>query len=379
MIAKILIEGEIGEDTTLLDVMSQYRNIANPESVEVYINSIGGSVEVGNAIYDYLRALPVPVKTIAHKAYSIAASIFMAGSERVVAQGADVLMIHFPFVMGFTGRSEDLQEMSKKLKTLENDFVSFYKSHLDIDENTIRNLLSTDTFMSGDEAFSLGFATTLEIPLQAVAYFDKEKTSPEEANINNKKKSIMSKFDELIKAVKGFISDTEVVALVLQDANGLEITFPDVADDASPIIGDMATIEGQPANGEYLSPTGETWVFLEGALTEIKPSVEESPEEEAARLEQERLDAEAATEDTLSAEQIQELLKETFASATKESNKALEAVKAAYDVQLAKIKSDNEAEIVALKKLIGSPEYKDEKDEKTKTKKSNSLATIFRG
>ena len=189
----------------------------------------------------------------------------------------------------------------------------------------------------------------------------------------------MSKFDELIKAVKGFISDTEVVALVLQDANGLEITFPDVADDASPIIGDMATIEGQPANGEYLSPTGETWVFLEGALTEVKPAVEETPEEEAARLEQERLDAEAATEDTLSAEQIQELLKETFASATKESNKALEAVKAAYDVQLAKIKSDNEAEIVALKKLIGSPEYQNEKDEKTKAKKSNSLATIFRG
>jgi ATP-dependent protease ClpP protease subunit len=385
MIAKIYIEGEIGVDSTLLDVMTQYKNFAEPESVEVHINSIGGSVEVGNAIYDFLKGLQIPVKTITNMAYSIAANIFMAGDERVVRQGDDVLMIHFPFVMGFTGGSEDLSEMSKKLKTLENEMVSFYKGHLDIEDTTLRNLLSTDTFISGDEALSLGFATTLELPLKAVAYFKKE--TSDEANINNEKKSIMSKFDELIKAIKNFgkPEDAEVVSLVLQDANGVEITFPDVADDAAPAIGDAATIDGEPANGEYVSPEGETWVFTEGALSEVKPAedVEETPEEEEARLEQERLDAEAAaatSEDTLSPEQINTLLEEIFGKAAKINQEAIDALKAEYDARLAKIREDNEAEIVALKKLIGSPENPDNPSDsdKKKNKKSNSLANILR-
>jgi ATP-dependent protease ClpP protease subunit len=389
MIAKIYIEGEIGYDSTLLDVMTQFKNFANPESVEVHINSIGGSVKVGNDIYNYLKNLPIPVTTIANMAYSIAATIFMAGNTRIALQGADRLMIHFPFVMGFTGGSEELTDMSKQLKTLEGDMIKFYSGYLpDIDAATISNLLENETFISGDEAFALGFATQLDIPLQAVAYFGD--TRPEKSiNNNNDKNAIMTKFNELIEAIKGFKiggsteGSGELVSLVLQDANGVEITFPDVAEDAVPVVGDSATVDGQPAEGEYLSPEGSKWIFAGGILTELVPAEEETPEEEAARLEQERLDAEAAAAnadtlpEVLSAEELNSLLAELFAKAGAEVEAKLIAL---YDVKLQAIEDANKAEIVALKKLIGSPEIEETPEEiAAKNKlKGNSLAQTLR-
>ena len=126
MIAKIYVKGEIGVDCTLLSVMAQFGAFENPVAVEVYIDSLGGGVAEGNAIYDYLKKLPIPVKTIATRAYSIAANVFMAGEIREVQAGSDKLMIHFPFVQKFSGRAPDLAEMSKVMKNLENEMLSFH-------------------------------------------------------------------------------------------------------------------------------------------------------------------------------------------------------------------------------------------------------------
>lgn len=380
MIAKIYIDGEIGTDVDLLGVMTQYKNFSNPEKLEVHINSNGGSVKVGNDIYNFLKNLQIPVTTIATKAYSIAASIFMAGDERVVERGKDAIMIHFPFVMGFTGRADDMEKMGRKLKDLEDEMIEFYSNHLpSIDKTTISNLLGNETFLSGDEAYSLGFATALEVPLAAVAYFeDKPKIS-----INNKS-SIMTKFDELIEAIKGFkISGssessnneaTEPKALVLQDANGTEINFPDVAEDAMPEVGDDATVDGAPAEGEFIATDGSKWIFTAGKLSEIIPAeVEESENPEAMEVKDEE-----TLEPFMSQEELEKVLEQLFA---KTATDTMDEIIALYDAKLAKIESDNKAEITALRKLIGSPEHEESKHENININKNkgNSLAQLLRG
>ena len=244
MLAKIYITGVIGEDVSLLDVMRQYKSFSNPTSVEVIIDSVGGSVDVGQSIFSYLRNLQIPVKTYAKRAYSIASVIFMAGDEREVEQGQERLMIHFPFVQNASGGSKELEDLTKQLKALESDFIKFYGIYTGIDADTIKTLLENETFLSGDDAFDLGFATTVSIPLAAVAYY-----TPEEINDTKTNKNvIMKNAEKLIKALQVFVSPkevpTEIVALVLQDANGIEITFPAVADDAMPEVGDTATVDG---------------------------------------------------------------------------------------------------------------------------------------
>ena len=46
-----------------------------------------------------------------------------------------------------------------------------------------------------------------------------------------------------------------------------------------PQVGDVATVDGEPAEGDYLMPSGETYVFAAGELTEIIAA--EGEEEEA--------------------------------------------------------------------------------------------------
>jgi len=359
MIAKIYVDGVIGEDTTLLDVVRQFKSYQNPESIEVHINSVGGSVDTGQAIFSFLRNAGLPVHTIAHMAYSIAATIFMAGDEREVPEGADRLMIHMPFVQNATGNSSDLDSLVKHLKSIESEFVKFYSTYTNVDEDTVRNLLENEQFLSSDEAFELGLATLISVPFKAVAFFDKEDSKKETINKN----VIMKNAELLIAALKTFVKGKEdVVALVLQDANGVEINFPDRMEDEVVEVGDKAEIDGQPASGEVVMPDGSTLVFENGILSEVKPAEGEGEEEveEAAEANADEVEGDVeveveANEGEESDLDFEVLLEELF-------NKAKEDLSVEI-AGLTKINEDLSAEIVSLKKLIGSGDVEVEKKE----------------
>jgi len=68
---------------------------------------------------------------------------------------------------------------------------------------------------------------------------------------------------------------------VIQDATGSEIDFIDLPDDSTIEVGAMATVQGKPAEGEFLLPDGFTYVFTAGELTEI---IEPEEDAEAAAL-----------------------------------------------------------------------------------------------
>ena len=55
--ATIYINGVIGEDTKLLDVIRQFKSFSNATEVEVQIDSVGGCVDTGMSIFNYLRNL----------------------------------------------------------------------------------------------------------------------------------------------------------------------------------------------------------------------------------------------------------------------------------------------------------------------------------
>ena len=61
----------------------------------------------------------------------------------------------------------------------------------------------------------------------------------------------------------------KILALVLQDATGVEVNFPDLDTDEIPEIGDHAEIDNKAIDGEYIFPSGDTYVFVNGRLTEI--------------------------------------------------------------------------------------------------------------
>jgi chromosome segregation ATPase len=73
----------------------------------------------------------------------------------------------------------------------------------------------------------------------------------------------------------------------------MEIDFGDEIETAEQIaVGATATVDGSPASGDYVLPSGEVYVFESGSLTEIKPVEEEGEENEeveALKAENEQL------------------------------------------------------------------------------------------
>lgn len=348
--ASIHITGIIGNGEgqfSLKNVISQFKAFENPTEAEFIIDSVGGSVEVGESIGKYIENLQIPTTTIAVKAYSIAAHIFMSGQTRLVEDTAKPLMIHLPLIPEFGGRSNDFQAAADYLKGEEKKFTDFYSSKLDLDKDTIYALLSQETFLSGQEAIEMGFATGIRTQdFKAVAFHDPKQ--PETKNMT--KETFLTKLANAL----GFETEQkpEPVALVLQDANGVEIDFTELAEGDTPEVGAKAEIDGKPAEGEHVSPDGSKWVFEGGELKEIIPAESEEEEEEDAPAEDSPV---VAKEEEIDIDALIEKIVNGTA---------------------AKMQDKLDAQAIELKKLIGSKEIEvstQETNSKTQTKSKNYL------
>lgn len=290
MVGKIFISGEIGVDCTLLDVVKQVKSQSDSTSFYVKIDSVGGYVNTGDDIYNYLVTLDAttPITTYSEKAYSIASKVYMAGSTRIMPEGADkVLMIHLPW-MDCQGTHQVITDYLKDLKTKENELVAFYSKAINVDEDTILSLLQNDTYLTAQEALELGFATQLQQSQIAMA----------KLNNNNEKEiikeSLMTKLERKIDSIMNMLTGKSSIKaeLTLQDATGVEIVFPDLESSAKPSVDDKAKVNSKPAEGDYTLPDGTVLKFVEGAVTEIVAPVEEEEKE----TEVETLDVEVKAE-----------------------------------------------------------------------------------
>jgi len=293
MEGNIFIKGEIGETLHLVDVISQVENQKEATMFNVYINSVGGSVDVGFDIYNYLISLNVPIKVIGQEIVASAATlIFMAGSVRELEQGTD-FMIHLPW--GYAeGTAQEISDYSEMLKRYEKKIVDFYIKTTGLNEEAIRPLLNYETWLSPKLANDLKFTTSVadNIPVLAKANFNFKLDN----KMTDEQKGMFTKLFEKVDAIFSKVNVT-VKNIVLQDANGIEVEFPDVAEGEMPIVGEStALVDGTPAEGEYLMPDGQTYIFVGGVLTEIVEAQVDDNAEKIAELEKQLADAKAEIE-----------------------------------------------------------------------------------
>ena len=135
-VAKSLkIYGSISEvklyesDVTPTDVKDFISGLDTDEELNVFINSYGGHVSAGLAIYHTIKAHKgnTTVK-IDGFACSIASVIAFSGDTLIVPDSS-VMMIHLPYV-GIVGNKLDLQEEIKALETIENSLLNVYTNNL---------------------------------------------------------------------------------------------------------------------------------------------------------------------------------------------------------------------------------------------------------
>lgn len=203
---EINIMGYIGDDwddsdTTITRVQKKL-NIAAGNDVTVNINSFGGSMFEGVAIYNALKQYEgkVTVKNLGIAA-SAASLIAMAGDE-IQMSDASFLMIHNSWVFA-AGNRHEMTALIKNLTSFDDAMAGIYSKKMGIDKEEIQKLMDEETYISGESAIEQGIATSLFDP-SASAVKDKSKIAAHKVDELLAKQGVpRSKRRELLKEIKG--------------------------------------------------------------------------------------------------------------------------------------------------------------------------------
>lgn len=130
------------------------------DAINVHINSGGGEVAEGLAIYNMLKNHPAKVKTYCDGfACSIASVIFMAGDERIM-NNASLLMIHNAWTYT-AGNSAELRKTADDLDVITQGSIAAYMSGVNISEDELKAMLDAETWILPEQALEMGFATSV--------------------------------------------------------------------------------------------------------------------------------------------------------------------------------------------------------------------------
>lgn len=160
----ITIYGIVGEDwwgegNTVKRVDAALRAIGD-KPVTVYINSPGGDMFEGIAIYNRLLEHSQEVTTkVLGLAASAASVVAMAGSKREIAKSA-FLMIHNCWTY-FAGNRHAIRDLADTMEEFDQAMIGVYADTSGQDEKDIEKMLDAETYMNGTTAVEKGFATGL--------------------------------------------------------------------------------------------------------------------------------------------------------------------------------------------------------------------------
>lgn len=130
-------------------------------NINVHINSYGGDVSEGLAIYNTLRTSGKNITTICDGfACSAASVVFMAGEKRIMSP-ASLLMIHNAWTVA-VGNSDELRKQANDLETITQASVEAYKMVATISEEEIKELMDNETWILPEDAKAWGFATDID-------------------------------------------------------------------------------------------------------------------------------------------------------------------------------------------------------------------------
>lgn len=163
---EIILTGGV-DPQTMISLLKQlmYLNKTDPDKeITLYINSPGGEVTSGLAVYDYMKMMKAPLRTVCvGTAASMGAILFLAGDKREMFPRSK-LMIHDPAPGGGTMAGMKPAEMEEQLHCLKKTqkilceiiAETTGKPLEDVQDKTCR-----DSFFDAEEAIAFGLATAI--------------------------------------------------------------------------------------------------------------------------------------------------------------------------------------------------------------------------
>lgn len=189
--AEILIYDEIGYwGITAKKFVSDLKDISGATSINLRINSPGGDVFDGIAIYNALKGLGIPITTyIDGLAASMASVIAMVGNPVIMPENA-MMMVHKPWGAS-SGDANAMRDYADLLDKVESVLIPAYTAKTGKSHDEIAALLEEETWLSGAECVAHGFADQLIESVRAMACIESKR---------------IEEFERMPESLKGMIT-----------------------------------------------------------------------------------------------------------------------------------------------------------------------------
>ena len=141
--------------------------IPETDTIELHINSYGGSVKEGVAIYNQLKRKKCKeiVAYVDGFAYSIASVILQAADRRIMGLGTS-LLIHNMWLQ-VAGNAEDLRKAADDLDVLMESNRQIYLEKINISEDELIEMMNAETYLTPEQAVEMGFADEISTDKKA--------------------------------------------------------------------------------------------------------------------------------------------------------------------------------------------------------------------
>jgi ATP-dependent Clp protease protease subunit len=155
----IFITGQVEDHmSTLIVAQLLFLESESPtKDIHLYINSPGGVVTSGMAIYDTMRYIKPKVATYCIGQACSMGSLLLTGGEKGMryALKNSRIMIHQP-LGGYQGQATDIQIHANEILKIKNKMTDLYVKHTGQPIGIVKKSLERDNFMSADEAKKFG-------------------------------------------------------------------------------------------------------------------------------------------------------------------------------------------------------------------------------
>ena len=291
---EVVLSGEVGTwDVSARKIADAIEDRTSAPLV-IKINSVGGDVFEGFAIYNAIKNHQGPTTAIVEGLAASAGSLIAISADMCIVRPASLMMLHNPHTVA-AGESKDLRQSAEVLDKVRDIMVQRYKNKTGQSEESLIEMLDAETWLTPEEAVELGFADKVDYSEEQVgglhsslitkitAMF-KTKSQIVEALTSDEIKDLALGLDvsaklELVKALADNVEGVNEVCVKLGEGEEKYMSSPEVAvipmDDHALLI----------ALGS-----------LEERVAEEPEAMEEEEEEEAMYEEEEEAQASVETE-----------------------------------------------------------------------------------
>jgi ATP-dependent Clp protease protease subunit len=155
----IFVTGPIEDSVaSLITAQLLYLEAENPKKeIAMYINSPGGLVTAGLAIYDTMQYVRPPVQTLCVGQAASAASLLLCAGEkgRRFSLPNSRILVHQPSA-SYQGQATDIARHAKEIVKLKGRLNAIYGKHTGQEIAVVEKALDRDTYMTADEAQDFG-------------------------------------------------------------------------------------------------------------------------------------------------------------------------------------------------------------------------------